>query len=342
MSKRANPTLVGLFVIGAIALVVAGLVIFGTGAFYKERLNYVMYFKGSVIGLDVGAPVTFRGVKVGAVSSISLQVDQKSKKIVIPVGVKLESDRVEGQFTQGIEDPHEGVKALVKRGMRAQLGLESILTGLLYIELEVFPDAEPATIKEDGEYPEIPTVRSDLDRFVSTLKQLPIEKFAEKTLSALEGIERILNAPEILETVRSIDDTVKQFSPVAAKLNTTIDEIEKLVRNIDGRVQPLATDYRDVASEARKTINDFHTHIVPLLATLKETSAAANQTLDETSKAIANSGRLLDNNSRLIFETQRTLKELTAAARSVRNLSDYLERHPDALLRGKGTPKGIR
>ena len=104
MSKEANPKLIGLFVIGALALVIVGVMVFGGGSFFKHGVNYVMFFKGSVIGLDVGAPVTFRGVKVGSVSSISLDFNQTSGNVTIPVVVSFEPDRVKGQLGGGIED----------------------------------------------------------------------------------------------------------------------------------------------------------------------------------------------------------------------------------------------
>ncbi|MBW2268955.1 MAG: MCE family protein, partial [Deltaproteobacteria bacterium] len=132
MSKRANPAMTGAFVLGAVGLVIAGILIFGSGELLKTKYTYVMYFQGSVSGLAVGAPVEFRGVKVG---------DPKDLEIRIPVVVEF----VQGSLHRlGAEaqDSSANIARLVELGMRAQLQVQSLLTGQQMIALDIHEDDE--------------------------------------------------------------------------------------------------------------------------------------------------------------------------------------------------------
>src|SRR4030042_3764548 len=137
MSKQANKTMIGAFVVGATALVVAGVLVFGSAKFLKERHPFVMYFDGSVQGLDVGASVVFRGVKVGTVTDIELRTDPVNLTIQIPVFIEIEMDRLKRTGTLPLKrTPAEGMKLLVERGLRAQLELQSLVTGKLLVNLD--------------------------------------------------------------------------------------------------------------------------------------------------------------------------------------------------------------
>ncbi len=143
MSAKANKSLIGAFVLGATALAVAGVVIFGSGRFFRKPHMFVMYFPGSVKGLNVGAPVMFRGVKVGQVTDMKVNFYGKELNILIPVYIELDPRTdvlVSGDVPKG-----QYLKALIKKGLRAQLQMQSFITGQLLIDLDFHPGKPAAT-----------------------------------------------------------------------------------------------------------------------------------------------------------------------------------------------------
>ena len=273
---------------------------------YTRRDSYLMYFEGSVRGLSVGAPVEVRGLKIGKVTEVKLDIDLKTGNIRVPVLVELELERILSadqvkQFdeTYGAlraEGRRPGMEHMVKHGLRAQLKTGSLLTGQLFVELDFYPDSPPLELVYGGQYPEIPTVPGTLEAFQKTamdilnnLRKLPLDQIANELLGTMQGANRLVNAPEWRATIRSLDATLK--------------DVRALARTADRQVAALAVD-------AGKTLG------------------AARNTLES-----------LDPEAPLMVDLANTLEELAAAARSIRALSDYLDRHPESLLYGKGGPR---
>lgn len=253
---------------------------------YRNNLLYVMYFKGSVRGLTEGAPVQIRGITVGKVRSINLEVDENSAEIRIPVLVELELERIKevsGDFVVGNE---QLVAALVKKGLRAQLQTGSLLTGQLLVDLDFHVDSKPAEIMAGGKYPEFPTTTSSLDQFSNSAKVI-MDKLAKLPLQEL--------TLELNHTLQSLQKTSTAATSALESTTTTLHSVDKTV------------------IAAGKT-----------LSTADTTLSAAQQSLST-----------LKPGSDMHYQLQQMLQELTQAASSVRQLTDYMEQHPDALLRGK-------
>jgi len=142
MASARNYTLIGGFVAGAIALAVAGIIAFGSGKFFAQELHFVLFFDSSVKGLQVGAPVTFRGVKIGSVKDIVLRLDPGTDAIQMPVYIDVDPRNF---LTEGAKyEPYGNYQQLIeKQGMRARLELQSFVTGQLAVGLDFFPD-QPA------------------------------------------------------------------------------------------------------------------------------------------------------------------------------------------------------
>src|SRR5918996_2456565 len=174
MSKQASPTLIGAFVIGAIALVVAGLLVFGSGTFFADRLTWVTYFPGSVKGLRVGAPVNFRGVRIGEVTRIQVLYDEEDSSMLIPVVMEVLPeqvtviDRGDGQRSE-----RANIEDLIDRGLRAQLQTDSLVTGLLSVDLDFYPNMPVELVRIDDPklsgYPEVPAIPSRMDELEQSL-----------------------------------------------------------------------------------------------------------------------------------------------------------------------------
>lgn len=258
---------------------------------YKER--YLLYFSGSVRGLEVGAPVLLRGIRVGQVLDVELKLDLQDFGFRIPVLVEVEPERVGLIGDPGPLKVEEMVERLVQQGLRGQLKSGNLLTGALYVDLDLHPDAPPAAIVREGDYRVVPTVAAPLDaiatkanQFLDTLLALPLEAVGADLTATLQSTRELVESPELMASLAALERTLTQMGETAVSYQGLTPQVEAALRQTQ--------------------------------ATL-----AAAETLVGADSAISG-------------ELRRLLRELSAAARSIRAMADYLERHPEALLKGKG------
>jgi paraquat-inducible protein B len=319
MGRKANPTLIGAFVVGAIALAVAGLLVFGSGQMFKQTKQFVCFFTGAVDGLNVGAPVKFKGVEVGSVVDIRLRIEgqppvdpQKiAEGIRIPVIVELDEGKLVGLGATAFGKGAAPFKQAIDLGLRAQLNAQSLVTGLLFVQLDFRPDTPANFVLPPGsKYTEIPTVptaleqvRSAAEHVMRRLDQLDVEGIVRSVTEAVDGVNRLVNAPALKATIESLPETV-------ANVNKAIGSVRDLTTRLDTQAEPF-------------------------LASLKTTSDRTNEALDQMRTTLQTVQVFIDPTSPLASQISAALQELTGAARSVRLLADYLERNPSALVRGK-------
>jgi paraquat-inducible protein B len=314
MAKQASRMMIGGFVVLAVIIMAASLVVFGSGKFFKTTVKCVMYFNEPVKGLSVGAPVLFQGVQIGSVTSITLQVNPTKMQVQIPVFIEYEPDKFqlgeEGQKTP--RDPRKNISALIEKGLRAQLGMQSYITGQLIIQLDFYPNT-PVTLKSiEKNYIEIPTIPSTSAKLADALEKLDltgIEKHLEATLA---GIDKFVNNPDLSASIKG--------------LNETLQDARKLLAKIDRQVNPLSDDLKKTVKDFGKLAVDVNAHVGGVAAGFDKTMSSARGVLSE--------------NSPLVVDLQNTLQELSAMSRSIRQLANYLDQHPEALIRGKGNPGG--
>lgn len=327
MSKQANKTLVGGFVVGSIALLVSAVLILGGGKFFTNKFKVVMFFDGSIKGLNVGSPVMFRGVKIGTVSDINLMLNAKDLSFQTPVVAELDPSR--WVLTGGEPGDLTKLQALISHGLKAQLQMQSIVTGQLLVALDLFPDKPARFVGLVKEYPEIPTVPTSLEELSKALEDLPLKEIVMNLNSAMDGIQKIVNAPEIKEDMES--------------LRLTLREARELIRNIDRKIDPLITNLNALTDDARGSLKQANNTLTTLEKDAQEIAITTKQTLESAQAALRKSEKTFatfSDDSQLLYETKKTLKELSAAARSLRVLSEYLEQHPEALLSGKPKQEG--
>jgi paraquat-inducible protein B len=301
--KRASPSAVGAFVVGAVVLVVVGLLVFGSGNLFRRTTTYVLYFEDAVTGLQPGAPVVLGGVKVGEVTEINVTVDDHLN-ISVPVLIELGSKRIKPRSdAQGaIPAREQAIPVLIKRGLRAQLGTQSFVTGQLLISL-LFDPEKPAVFRGDGRIPEIPTVTSPLAEVQERLKDLPLQEIANQVMQAVGSVDRFFASPQLAASVES--------------LNGTLVSLHRLSDDLAGRVGPLVGNADATLASLRRLSDELSAQLGPLA-----------QSADEAFGT-------LGPDSPTRYALDDALAELAAAARSIRVLADYLERHPEALLSGK-------
>jgi paraquat-inducible protein B len=329
LRKRASKTVIGIFVVSALALIVAGVLIFGSGDFLKERYKFVLFFQESVKGLNVGAPVVFLGVKIGEVKDISVIQDPSKSTFYIQVIIELTSGKIKRSITKefgDVKETYEYCNQLIKQGLRAQLGLQSVVTGQLQIELDFFPEEKAILLGENEKCQEIPTIPSTFEKFTKTLENLPLKEIVDKISSSLNRIDALLNAPETKEILQSIKLTMEDASKFSYKINK---QIQPLFQKLDAVLET----YTMLAQNLDQQIDPLSHNIQNLVRMVSEVSKQA----DETLKSIEN---VIGENSITTVELTTALKEFSSAARSIRNLADYLNRHPETIVRGKGVGIG--
>jgi paraquat-inducible protein B len=313
VSVKANPTLIGGFLLGAIALIVTGLMIFGGGRFFTETVTYVAYFPETVSGLNDGAPVNFRGVKVGVVRRVEVQLDAKDLSVRVPAFLQLQRRRIReigGTIPEG-----DLIRALIERGLRAQLQLQSIVTGQLSVQLDILPDQPARYVDPVGEFPEMPTIPSNMQKFTETMESLSVQEMVDDARQVLHGLKNLINSQELAGILSGINQLVnsKELLGVVGHADEAIGDVQSLISNIDRQAENLSKSAEHTLAEVNETLGG-----------IQETLDVARQSL-----SIAAEG------SPIRYELQKMLGELTAAARSIRLLAEYLERNPDALVRGK-------
>ncbi len=332
MSKQASKTLIGAFVLGALVLLVAGIVVFGSGKFFRKTIKRVMFFEGSVAGLQIGAPVEFRGVRIGHVTNIVLEINEKNLTAFVPVYIEVYPQKIVAIGGPPVYN-QQYLLALINKGLRAQLQLQSFVTGQLLVNLDFYPNTPIRLVGLDKRYPEIPTIPSNLMQLTRALSELPLKEIADRLDGTLAGLNRLLNSRDLKTGMGS--------------LNRLLINTDALVKNLNTEVRPLASDIRGTTAAARKAFVQAERTLkfdegVPgqVASRIKETLSEADATLKETRKAVENIGGVAAQNGNLGYEIGRTLEQISELSRSIRVLSDYLERHPEALLRGKAPAKG--
>ena len=350
--------MIGFFVVGAIALVVVAIGVLGSGKLFKESTPYVMVFEGSVKGLNVGSPVVFRGVKLGAVSSIRMRADYATKVFTVLVFTDFDPSQIEivnmdESTAKGLtkQDRYANMRELIAGGLRAQLEMQSIVTGQLQIALDFYPDKPAVYAGIDKTIQEIPTIPTPLQQLTKKLESLPVEEIFNNANSAMAGIAKLVQSPELKESVVNLNTALKdvqslvrnvdsQVKPLSAGLSDTIRDTQKLVKNADSQVASLGTNLNEAIGDGRKLIRNVDGSVESIKVKLDGTLTAATSALEEARKLIQDLDSSAAPDARLMYQLTETLAEVQKAARSISTLADYLERNPEALLSGKGNGGG--
>ncbi|NNL77720.1 MAG: MCE family protein [Desulfobacterales bacterium] len=355
MSKQANKTAIGVFVVGAVAMIIVAIVIFGSGKFFTKTEIYVAYFQGSVKGLRIGAPVVFRGVKVGEVTDILIHANLQDLSIEIPVVFQIEPERF-SELAAANRGRRKMVDNLIKRGLRAQLQMQSLVTGQLVINLDFDPD-EPVRLlgkvgKDFGkDVLEVPTIQTSMQMLEKTMEEVPLEDLARSIQNSLNGIERIVNSPEITKSLTYLRQTLKdvrnlvrhvdeKIDPLFGDVQQTLKKVQTLVGDVDRQVDPLATSLTQTSDDARKLLNNVNRRVEPIQTDLAKTTANLRAALEAAEETLGSVDEMVSENSEFRYQIDIFLRELSFAARSFRSFADYLERNPDALIRGKTRKEG--
>ena len=272
MIQKANPKLIGSFVIAAFFIFIAVFLLVNKNSFFSRTQKYVLYFQGSIKGLNVGSQVVFNGVPVGRVIGISLITDVKTLDFQIPVYIETNKNSfiVRDLPNRSKESIREFTEMLIAKGLRAKLENQNLLTGQKIIGLSFQPGTPVALHDYNPKMIEIPTLPSTSEELLQTFQKIPLQQ--------------------------------------------TVENLNKLLQDSDKLVRLINTDSPEVMK-----------NIVEITSNLANVSEKAEQALGSFKE-----------DSRTMMDLNKMLRDFSSAAQSLRNWADYLERHPEALIRGKG------
>jgi paraquat-inducible protein B len=325
MSQKANPTAIGLFIVLGVALGIGALLLFSSGKLFRPREKYIVYFDSSLQGLNPGAPVKFRGVTIGAVAEVLIAHNQATNDYAMPVIIEVDRALAQSKSDKFLMRGDDTVKELVEHGLRAKLEAESLVTGLLYVELAINPKAEPPYFHQlTPEYSEIPAEPTDIQQLLSNLARLDIGGISDKLTNLLTRLESTLNELNVREINHGITNLLgsaerfiasPELTNSAAELKLALGEIRTLVRRLDSRVEPVADG-------------------------MTNTLAQAQQTLTELQRGVQAVTSMVEPGAPLRADLRESLEQIGQAAAAISDLAEFLQRHPNAMLTGKkkGTP----
>ena len=329
MAKRANPSVVGGFVLGALALVVIAILVIGSGTFFGPRHQFVCFFRGNVNGLKVGAPVKFRGVPIGSVIAVRINLPgvpisdaisrARARTVQLPVIIELDEKQFVGLGGRRRTMNPKQLKRLIDAGLRARLNTESLLTGLLYVDLDFYPDSPANLVLKPGQtrYLEIPTVPTQFE---------VIQEAALRALARLDKIDfpgLILSMKEAASSIRDLAQS-QQLKSAIVSLNDTLVSLRKTSRS------------------ARKDLDSMNENVKPLMLSLKKTSENAAVALQQTRNTLVSLQQTINPNSPAMYNLSVAAANLAQASRAVRNLANELQRNPSVLIRGRSQEKDGR
>jgi paraquat-inducible protein B len=352
MAKEANKTLIGAFVVGATVLTAATILVLGGGKIFQDQLPLVTYFEGSVKGLGIGSKVQLKGVTVGEVRDVRLLFHPQKLSFINRVYILANPGVVGSYFDPEETAPPEAyeqdmelvVASLINRGLRARLEMESIVTGKLLVALDFYPESPVELRGLEPDLIEIPTVQTELEKITKTLGQLPLEEIVFQAKDTLQGINSLVRSPELREALQALNQTLQhteelaknldeQLGPLLADLDDTVRDFGKLARSVDAQVTPVAESITDTARDADRLVKGMEKQLPATIDSLQKAIAQFEVTLQSIET-------MTEEDSVLQIEVNNALVEIKLAARAIRQLANYLDRHPEALLQGKSAGSG--
>ncbi len=333
MNTKISPATVGAFVIGAFALGVVALLTFGGVSIFSKPQRFVVYFNESIHGLDLGSPVKLRGVRVGRVADLNIRYDEKTNRSVVAVVCEFSRDMVSDTSGATINLANRGeLQSLVDRGLRAQLGVLGLATGLLFVELD-FADPKEYPVGDksiESKYVIVPAIPSAISEFqasaseiLANLKKVDFAGLAREVTALASESRKKIDGVDLKGAAEQWKKTGAQVEALAGapeikqtftNLNTAIADLRTLLAKIDSQVVPAGKELTETLAQAKVMLESF------------------NSTATEARKFIASHSGLGD-------EFVGTLQQLNDAADAVKRLADFLERNPNALLTGKKRPQ---
>lgn len=321
MSNTSNSVSIGAFVIGALVIAIAGILFVTGSGIGQDRTTVVMVFDGSVKGLSVGAPVALRGVEIGQISNIDLIFDADTIDIIMFVEAEIREKNIKRRG----DSKGDFIEEMIARGLRAQLNTQSILTGLLYVQLDFHPGSELVLAPTESPYTQIPTIPTDLQRLSREFESIDFAQLADNLASLSQGLKKfVLN---------------KDFQKMPGDISRTLAAVETMSTHLNERLKTSGPKFGELMEKASVTLDAAKVEIPKLSSSAQETLVNLNTALESFNSAAGEIDQLVGDDSSTRYELNNALHELALAGRAMRLLAKTLEEQPEALLRGKREEK---
>lgn len=338
MTERSTKTFIGAFVVGALALLVAFILLLGSGTLGAKNPTFVLYFNTSLKGLIPGSPVYFKGIRIGKVDSIQIRPQLDGARFQTPVIIEIERNTatllLEGGKESELFENTEALNKLIYRGLRARLGITSILTGQLCVELDMHRNADKVDIAALTPYkgsPEIPTELSSLDAALNTLEDIPIQEVIYDVVSSVKSVStqfQKLDLAGLVDSIRAVCDAARMQVEGLGPLR------EGAGRTLDAYAGLAASAKRDLEYTMRR----MNTTLDSIQGMTQDTSNAMNearQAMSEVRQTASSAGQIFSDDSAPVLEFSQTMYSLRKAAQALSDLATLLEIKPNSLIFGR-------
>jgi paraquat-inducible protein B len=336
-TRKARPSRaalwVGAFVVGSLVLAVAAFLWLSGNRWFERQQAATIHFKGGVAGLYVGAPVTFRGVGVGQVESIGIEVDARSLDARIPVRVRLQPDVVRFSGEAALQQPD--LHTLIQRGLRARLVAQSYVTGQKAIDLDFVPEAPPVARGRSGSVPEIPAVSDRFEALFEQLAQLPLRQTLDEVRATVRSLQTTLDETRstVAATRGAVERSSASFDGVAREGRLALVEARGAVVGLRSEVERSLASLDAFLQSSRSAVEKAQPELQATLASARAAAAAAEQAMRRVDE-------LTDPRAPLRGDIDAAVRDLAQAARALREWSELIEERPNALLFGRGDEPG--
>lgn len=346
MKRRGNPALLGLFVLAGLALVFVTLFTVAGGDLFARKERAVMYFGGSIYGLQVGAPVVFRGVRLGSVTTIGLAQDKARGDVAIPVVAEMDLAMIRNiQGSGPADDPSRGLKALVERGLRAELAMQSLLTNQLYIDLDFQPDKAATTVAIERSETQIPTVATAIQELRAQIDGINVRQLLDDVATIASSARKVVSGPELSQALADVAIVSANLRHITERLDRRVDPLADATRDTLAGTRQAMAELGQAAQrvgDSASRVGDTATRLgdsaervsgalgadAPLLQSLRGAS-------DELARSAAALRNATQEDAQLMQNVQRALQDVARASRAVRELADTLDAQPESLLKGR-------
>ena len=317
MSEKPHTVAIGAFVIGALLIAIT-IVIFALGSgFGQKREKTVMVFEGSVKGLVVGAPVTLRGVQIGQVTNLELMLDSDTIELIMVV----EAEITEKNIRRLGSNPEDVTDQLIARGLRAQLKTQSLLTGLLYIQLDFHPDKPPVFVELKTDHLQIPTIPTELEILTQRLEELDLAKLASSIESIIGGLDSFL--------------TNKDLQALPTNLQSTLIAVTQLSEELHTQVAAAGPKLDTVLDDTAATLAGANRELPKISSLVQKNLEVLDKAIKGFEETMNNINRMVEPGSGTNYQLNKALKELTMAGEAIKQLANTINEQPESLLRGK-------
>ncbi len=329
MSKQANPTIIGAFVVGAVLIAILGITVFSSGKWFSEKSEFVVYFNESVNGLSVGALVKMQGVPIGKVTDIQVQLDPETRRILTPVFIEIDHEKC-SQLLQlkELDSKKTIMEQLIDSGLRMQLQYTSLVTGQLYIESLLKPESPIKLTHLNKQYIELPTITSSSEKvqknisdMINQIQNIPFQEVFTELLITIKSIRQITESEDTQQTLHA--------------LSVSAHELQGILTNFNRHSAAIAVNANKTLQHSRHMMQQLDNATNPLLDDVQQTLVNTNTTLKQFENSAKSVEQIFNADAQFQQNLNAALSELRRSAKSLRLFVDYLERHPEALIQGK-------